>query len=336
MVATRLERARTGDEEDDELQAELGRPSLAERADMLALAIRLRLGGPDAAPRAFLWGEAIRRVALVGVLVHAALAVQQVWQSLVFLEVVPWLPVPPQARDAMIDPDRWQQLLTGAGLLWLVAFIALLAGRWTAAKLTAAGAVVAMLASSVLAVDGSWSQRWQALTVGGASGLVWLLTAVLIALCLAAFHRQAPAVHRGPWLVALAAAVVLLPALERLTHLGLDLPPSLAQADRYAVVFIVGAVIHLAQPWLRGHRPPAAWSLALTLLSVAVLARLGSMLDHVGAAGDAAPSTLATITWVQAVAVAGLGVVVTALAALAVQGTSDEPTGARLHDVPAR
>ncbi len=336
MVTTRLERARTGGEQDDELRAELGRPSLAERANVLALAIRLRLGGPDAPPRAFLWGEAIRRVALVGVLAHTVLAVQQVWQSLAFLEVVPWLPLPPEARDVASDPGRWQQLLTGAGLLWLVVFVALLAGRWTAAKLTAAGAVVATAASFLQPIGGSWSQRWEMLTIGGATNLLWLLTAVLIALCLAAFHRQAPAVRRGPWLLALVAAVTVLPVLELLTYLGLVVPPSLTQADRYAVVFIVGGVIHLTQPWIRGHHPPAAWSLALSLLSVAVLARLGSLLDHVDAAGGAAPPALFTITVVQAVVVAGLGIVVTALAALAVQGASDEPTPARLHDPPAR
>jgi hypothetical protein len=83
MVATFLETLATDDVEEAEYRADFGRPGLAEVASVAALATRLRFGGADAAPRSFAWGEAVRRVALVGLLAYAAyatvLSVQRLW-----------------------------------------------------------------------------------------------------------------------------------------------------------------------------------------------------------------------------------------------------------------
>jgi hypothetical protein len=60
MVATFLDRMSTGDPEVDEYLEEFGRPDADEVLSVVALAIRLRLAGPDGEPRAALWGQAVR------------------------------------------------------------------------------------------------------------------------------------------------------------------------------------------------------------------------------------------------------------------------------------
>src|SRR5687767_11091284 len=90
MVATFLSGMATDDEEEAEYLAEFGRPSLSEVASVVGLAVRLRvpvvrrhLGGTGAAPRHRAVGDAVRIVALIGLVTHAGMAVidlaMQLW-----------------------------------------------------------------------------------------------------------------------------------------------------------------------------------------------------------------------------------------------------------------
>jgi hypothetical protein len=72
MVATFLESMASDDAEAAEYLADYGRPSWSEVASVAALAVRLRLGAANAPLRSGAWGEAVRLVALMGLLVHAA------------------------------------------------------------------------------------------------------------------------------------------------------------------------------------------------------------------------------------------------------------------------
>ncbi|HEV7975148.1 hypothetical protein [Amycolatopsis sp.] len=78
MVATFLESMATDAVEDAEYVAEFGKPSWAEVVSVVALAVRLRLGGGASSARYFAWGAAVRIVALVGLLVNALLATASV------------------------------------------------------------------------------------------------------------------------------------------------------------------------------------------------------------------------------------------------------------------
>src|SRR5215813_13166298 len=82
MVTTFLASMHTDDAEQAEYLADYGRPSWSEVGSVVALAIQLRLpglrrrlGGAGASPRNVTWSEAIRLVALIGLLSHAAFAV---------------------------------------------------------------------------------------------------------------------------------------------------------------------------------------------------------------------------------------------------------------------
>ena len=71
MVATFLESMASDDAEAAEYLADYGRPSWSEVASVAVLAVRLRLGAANAPLRSGAWGEAVRLVALMGLLVHA-------------------------------------------------------------------------------------------------------------------------------------------------------------------------------------------------------------------------------------------------------------------------
>jgi len=78
MVATYLQSLATDDEETTEYRAEFGWPAWSEVLSVAGLAVRLRVPGHDGAtgagPRQRAFGDAVRIVALLGLLTHAALA----------------------------------------------------------------------------------------------------------------------------------------------------------------------------------------------------------------------------------------------------------------------
>src|SRR5262249_50882971 len=78
MVTSFLESMYTDDAEQAGYLADYGRPSWSEVASVVGLAVRLRLpgwrlrfGGRGAPPRNVVWGDAVRLVALIGLLGHA-------------------------------------------------------------------------------------------------------------------------------------------------------------------------------------------------------------------------------------------------------------------------
>jgi hypothetical protein len=73
MVAAFLATTATGDPERDDYLADYGRPGPGEVASVVALAARLRFAAtPDAPPRRYLWGQALRLAVLLTVLTRAA------------------------------------------------------------------------------------------------------------------------------------------------------------------------------------------------------------------------------------------------------------------------
>ncbi|TMM33441.1 MAG: hypothetical protein E6F99_24540, partial [Actinobacteria bacterium] len=96
MVATFLESTARDDPEEAEFAADFGRPSWPEVASVLALAVRLRLGGTGAGPRRRACGDAVRLVALMGLLAQAVLAVLGLGTLLWLAGKLPGTPPPPQ------------------------------------------------------------------------------------------------------------------------------------------------------------------------------------------------------------------------------------------------
>lgn len=264
MVATFVETMRTGDPELDEDQAELGWPSPAEVWSVLGLAVRLRLGGPDALPRSFAWGSAVRTVALVGVLGHVLLVSMSLTQA---LWIGAGLALPPAIGQAVTSgalapwPSGLDLLVVG----WPLAFLALVFGYHRAAMAFAVVAVVPVVPGVVAEVAQGKPPV----------GLLWLVLIDLgTLLALLAFHRQAPPVQRRPWLVAVAIGTVAAAPFGVLLllqppgyQIWLDVPGMLCLA------WVIGALPHR-------HLRTAPEDLAVVLLVGPVLAlRLLSLLE---------------------------------------------------------
>ncbi len=217
MVATFLDGAVPDDDEDAEFAAEYGRPDGAEVRAVVALAVRLRLGGDGAPPRYLAWGEAVRRVATVGLLLRAVAAVAGVALLL-------WTPV---RHPDLAGSDRMSALWAFAALLWVPAYVLLVVGSWATARVLAVVALLPDLAH--LGVE---------LFAGGpylATHTIGLLVQLLPVLALAAFHRDSVALKPRPWLVALpvaavaqSAVLVVLVPLAVLAVKGLRALPSVA------------------------------------------------------------------------------------------------------------
>lgn len=252
MVETFLRANEPDVPEDAEFVADYGRPGAGEVASVVALAVRLRLGGVGAEPKDFTRGEVVRRVALVGLLVQAVAA-------LAATVALPWS----QARfPRFVVPDATAgQAL--AGLVWVAAYLALVLGA-RRVSFACAGLGVGL---------GAWSAVSD--LSGGASTWVvgyQFLMVVLPVLAMAAFHRDAPPVPVRPWLVALPVGAAVLTGLlvaQTPEPTPVDWPGVLC------VVVVVAALVHL----VAGR--PGSWSAALLVLAVAVLGeRVLTVLDY--------------------------------------------------------
>lgn len=258
MVATFLAGALPADSDDAEFAAEHGRPDWAEVGSVVALAVRLRLGGVGAPPRSLAWGDAVRRVALVGLLVNAVGALAGVaslfWQPLRF----PDLPI--ATRSVTV----WTLL----GLGWVAAYVALVIGHRRAARQFAGLSLLPTVITT--AVD-------LAATGGAylASHTVELLMTAVPVLALSAFHRDAPPVRSRPWLVALPVGVALVTGVLLLTQ----------APGRWVLVDFPGlacaaTIAATLGYWVTSARA-ASWLITLALLAVGALGlRVVTLLDY--------------------------------------------------------
>lgn len=197
MVATYLLSTASDDPDEARFMADYGSPSAAEVRSVLALAVRLRLGGAGAPPGYRLLGAAIRRFALLTLLLHAA-------QQLVSGVFEAWYYADPPDPASAFPANAATIVFSLMRLLIVPAFLALVFGfRRTAATL----AVFAVLPSFVSAVTFASHGGFLPTSVGQ------FVFDVLPICALAAFHSDAPPVPKRPWLIAFAGAVLLNAAL---------------------------------------------------------------------------------------------------------------------------
>ena len=297
MVSTFLDSTRTGDPEDDEFLADFVRPSVSEVVSVVVLAVRVRLAGPAVAPRIAVGAQAVRVVAMVGLLVNAialpAAVVQHWWLST-------GMPLPAVNR-AVIDahPADTAAGIDVFGVLWIAALVAVLVGQYRAGNLLA---VVALVPSAARAIEMSVHRSGvpDSLVIA-----VWcdLLVYALLAAALAAFGQRVPPPRRRPWLIALAVVVLgvgpvvgVLPILQPVDQPGLDWP---------GLVCVVWLVAALAP---RVNRSLTS-ATAVALLAVPVLAlRLVWLLydTGLGGLGDYPPLLVAGLVEVAVVATASV------------------------------
>lgn len=313
--------------EDAALVAEHGRPSRAEIASVLALAVRLRFGGAQGPPRAFAYGEAARRVGLTVLLIGAVFAAIEVaglaWMA-TEARPVPGPPAPVAeppypVAPLPITPAPLDWLLGVASLVWLAAFLALVAGRARIAALLAGVGLLHQVSRSVVIP--------MVLGIPAAGEAITAAVLATLLLSLAAFHSGAPPIPRGPWLWALVVGLAVSPVLALLAHRIDPGWPGMLLIDGAAVqcALVVAAgtgclIMHIAD------RVGPAWPLALAALAGAALIMralsLGIALRQIEPSGHALATTVG-IT--QAAAVLTVGV---ALAALGTRSLRKLPTAA--------
>lgn len=162
------------------------RPRLPEIASVAALALRLRLGGPGSPPGAYLWGEAVRLAALLGLVFWTTIAGLYAGQAVLTYGIpADALPDGVMGIGDPESPERARLVLADlTPLLWAVSLGALLRGR---VRTTKVAAVAALVVPCVL-VPPSMTE-WENAVRWACS----LLPAVVTALALATgFHRDAP------------------------------------------------------------------------------------------------------------------------------------------------
>jgi hypothetical protein len=305
MVATFADSMATDDPDDAEFMADYGRPSWSEIGSVLALAVRLRLGGSGGPARYVAWGAAVRQVALLGLLVQAALAIDGVIMRLWEAGVLPGLPRPALEWRFPLPTNRLWLVWQFSDLLWVAAFLALVVGNRRAARLLTPLAIVPSAVAAVLLAAnriraGDWPlPGWQCFM---------LLTFVLLAGTLAAFHRDAPPVAPRPWLVALSIGAAL-GAVLLLTPLALGYLLPIDAATMWCLALVAAGAAHLAGPRLRRGEPVPGRTQALALLAVPVLVLRIVLLQVIRSQIDPLPPVGWTVAGVvEIVAVLAVGV----------------------------
>ncbi|MBQ1051635.1 hypothetical protein KBX50_24605 [Micromonospora sp. C51] len=322
MVAAFLETMQTGDAETDEYLADHGRPSLAEVTSIVSLAVGLRIGGPDAPPRPYAWGQAVRLAVLAGVLTQAAMATVGLAVTLWLTGALSWLPAP-TSEWALVPPSSsWQATLNVAGYAWLPAFLALVLGHRRAAQAVAVIAIV----PKAIAVAVEQSSGPAPLTV---AAWAMLLIELLLLVAMSAVHRDGAPVARRRWLLALPAGILAVPVPLFVAQATTPALRLLDWPGLCCALVVVAMVVHLG---VCAFRPPARtlpWSLALVMLAAtALVLRTATLPDVVG---QTQRTALLTIASVQAAAVLAVGVPLAVRAFRALRQLPPESAAAAPH-----
>ncbi len=254
MVATYLDRldARLPDDATDEDRAlvALGRPGPGDALDVALLAVRLRLGLESPAPRSAARGDALRLLALTGLLVQAAFALVE----------GPGLVRSPSLGLGIDAGDVVLPLVVAVA--WVVAYACLVAGRYGWAR---GCSVLALVGGAGTSAAGSLLDGY------GPAALPHVLPEALLVLALLAW---APGIVGVPapsrrWLGALPVVAV---AIVAVSWTGYWL---------WSPTGSTGSSWSLSLPWLPGDTA-GTWSLVVVLLAPIVL-RPGSPAGPSGA-----------------------------------------------------
>lgn len=261
MVTAFLDSWMTGDPDEDPVTMEFDRPTRQEVASVIALAVRLYLGGASTPRRYFAWGQAVRRAVLAVVLVHAAQGLAGLTLLTWRRHPVGWLPALPASLAGPVPGGAWPAVMNTVDYAWIVILVVLVLGHYRTAQAIVVLAVAAdlvfllqaQLAGILLRPLGSWSS--------------WFLLDLAPVLAMTAFHRDAPPAARRPWLLALPGYYLLVPVpvmVIQATGNQAWLPDS---AGLGALVVSLACLAHAPRAWSRQAACSGVWSLALTLLA---------------------------------------------------------------------
>ncbi|GAA2666374.1 hypothetical protein [Nonomuraea recticatena] len=177
------------------------RPGLPEVASVAGLAVRTRIGGLGAPPRARATGDAVRLFALLGLGHHAALA----WDSLAArLAAFGLVGSEPDYVYSGAGQWVWALLSVAQGLVWAAAFAMLALARVRPAKVLAVtGLAASVLMYAVLGMMTPETLDWSLLAF-------LFATALPVVALLTAYHADAPPVRPSVPLTAAPLGVAVL------------------------------------------------------------------------------------------------------------------------------
>lgn len=277
MVAAFLDSWLTGDQDEDDAILEFCKPTWPEAASVAGLAARLYLGGAGAPRRYFAWGQAVRRAVLAVTLVQAVRGLDVLVRTAWSRHVLGWLPAPPAGiapgTPGGILPPAASYLVAYA---WIVAFVALILGRYRTAQVIAALAIVPDL---TWLLQGQFTGALPSMPLG--PWAFWGLLNLAPVLAMTAFHRDAPPPARQPWLLALPVGYLLvyvpLTALQ-VTGNSAWVPDF---SGLCCLLVALACLAHAPTAWSRRAASSGMWSLALTLLGAEAGAyRIVSLSDY--------------------------------------------------------
>ena len=247
-----------------------GRLPWAEAASVLALAVRLRLGG-SGDRRSQALGEALRFVGLSALLLQVVVALLAAVGLVRRMGVLPVNPEQPQTF-----PAGWSAaVFLGLELLplfWLAGYLGSVLGRRQLARVGVLSAVVIELWLAgrgltwmLLRGDMEQMTRYPMLAFE-----IVLLPAAVSVLALIGFHRDAPPVRARPWLVALPAGLLIGPSATAW------LAPNRLDGTVQDDISLLSLLVLAAGLWCLvrlalGRPSGAAWTLALTVVTAATL-----------------------------------------------------------------
>jgi hypothetical protein len=268
MVAAFLDSKKTGDPGKDTFIAESGHPDWREEASVVALAIRLRLGGGQAPPRYVAWGQAVRSAVLIVILARVMMDARAVLFVAWAHRLISWPSAPPAHLNLILG--IWPPMWYAVHCAWLAVYLGLVLGYRRAARLIAvlaAAADLTYLAASLLSASEPWAY--------------WLLLDLAPVLAMAAFHRDAPPVPRRPWLAVLPAGLVLAavpPFVIQVTDSAMALRDP---AGLFCILIAAAGLLRLLLAWSGRTKHGSPWSLTLTLLAAVTGAyRIASISDY--------------------------------------------------------
>ena len=263
----------------------------------------------DAPPRNALWGDAVRLVALIGLLAHATFGVTSLGLMLWAMGRLPWLPLPALQYDLVFPTGLWHSVSVAASLLWLPAYLALLFGQRRVSQVLVAIATVAILFADarLFHSDAPFALTDVAYHVFGALPLLGL----------AAFHRDAPPVRARPWLLAIPLGIAIeIGLLSVTTPVEPEVFPLLDWPATCCLALVIAAVVVLARR--EGVAP--SWRLALALFAPVVLGvRTLTLIDIIQIAPAAQQPALLALGLIEIGAVAAVAVPLAILAGRALR-----------------
>ncbi len=272
MVAAFLDSKKTGDPEKDTFIAESGYPDWREEASIVALAIRLRLGGGQAPPRYVAWGQAVRRAVLIVILARVVIDARAVLFVAWAHRLIGWPSAPPAHFNLVLGP--WPPMWYVVRCTWLAVYLGLVLGCRRTARLIAVLAAVTDLtylaASPPAALGPPRIEPWA----------YWLLLDLAPVLAMAAFHQEAPPVPR-PWLAALPAGFVLAAVPLFIIQVTGSAQALQDPAELFCILIATAGLLRLVLAWSGRAKHGSPWSLTLTLLAAVALAlRVASLADY--------------------------------------------------------